>query len=392
VTTSEDLKARVCAAVDARAAELTDVARQIHARPETGHQESFAHDLLTDALERAGVAPERKAYGMDTCFAARVGTAGPTVAVMCEYDALPELGHACGHNVIAAAGLGAGIAAATVAGEAGGRLLVLGCPSEEAPPCGKIELIARGALDGVDAALMVHPAHADLTSMTALAAVILDVHYRGRAAHAAVAPEHGRNALDAAVLGYTAIGALRQHIATDERVHGIFLKAGDAANVVPELAVARWIVRSSTRARLDDLLGRVMACLQGGATAAGCAIEVVQLARVDDVRTNPALIAAYVANMASLGRAVIDPPVGDVITGSTDMGNVSYVAPSIHPLLSLAPTDAKPHEPGFAAAAASPAADRAVLDGAKALAMTIVDFWLDAALRGRARAEFAASP
>ncbi|HUR75219.1 MAG TPA: M20 family metallopeptidase [Sporichthya sp.] len=385
------LKARVRAEVDRRAEQLVEISHQIHARPELGNQEYFAHDLLTDALEGVGLAPERKAYELDTAFAARVGEHGPRVAVLCEYDALPEIGHACGHNVIAAAGLGAGLAAATVAQEMGGRLLVLGCPSEELPPLGKIELMRRGAFDGVAAAVMVHPADADLIAIDALAAMGVQVEYHGRPAHAAAAPEHGRNALDAAVLGYTAVAALRQHIAEDERVHGIFLKAGERANVVPDHVVARWVGRSGTRGRLDLLMPRVISCLEGGATAAGCAIEVIQDGRVDEVRTNRALVNAYVRNMAALGRVVGDPAHGGGTTGSTDFGSVSYLLPAIHPLIALAPPGVKIHEPAFAAAAASEAADRAVIDGAKALAMTIVDYWTDESLRASASAEFGAS-
>ncbi len=390
--TAEDLKARVCAEVDRRAEELIGIARAIHARPELSHEEFFAHDLLTDALERAGLPVERKAYELDTAFAARVGSGGPCVAVLCEYDALPGIGHACGHNVIAAAGLGAGIAVATVAAEVGGRLLVLGTPSEENLPQGKTVLAARGAFADVEAAMMVHPADADMIAMDTLAVVGFDVSYRGRAAHAAAAPEHGRNALDAAVLGYTAIGALRQHIAPDERVHGTFTEVPQKINIVPEHVKARWMIRSGTRKRAELLVPRVLACLEGGAAAAGCEIELTRLGAVEEVRTNPALVGAYVENMARLGRTVGDPAAGGGTVGSTDMGPISYRVPAIHPLIALAPPGVKIHEVEFAAAAASEAADRAVIDGAKAMAMTVLDYWLDAALRRDARAAFEATP
>lgn len=393
MTLSEQLKTRVCAEVDARAEELVGIARQIHARPEVGHQEFFAHDLLTDALERAGLAPERKAYDLPTAFAARAGEAGPLVAVLCDYDALPEIGHACGHNVIAAAGVGAGIAAAAVAAEAGGRVLILGTPSEENLPVGKAMLIDAGAFAGVDAAMMVHPADADMIEMNTLAAAICDAHYRGRPAHAAAAPEHGRNALDAAVFGYTAVAALRQHIAPDERVHGIFTKMPEKANVVPSEVGARWLIRSGTLRRLEELVPRVLACLEAGAVAAGCQVDLVRLAAwgrdaAPEVRTNPQLVDSYVANMAQLGRVVGNPVLGGGTIGSTDMGMVSYLVPSIHPLIAIAPPGVKIHEMEFAAAAASESADRAVLDGAKAMAMTVVDYWLDADLRAQSRAAF----
>lgn len=388
----EDLKARVCAEVDSRVDELTGIARAIHARPELSHEEFFAHDLLTDALERAGLPVERKAFDVATAFAARAGADGPLVAVLCEYDALPEIGHACGHNVIAAAGLGAGLAAATVAAEVGGRLLLLGCPSEENFPLGKKMLAERGAFAGVGAAMMVHPADADMISMDTLAAIAYEVSYHGRAAHAAAAPEHGRNALDAAVFGYTAIGALRQHIAPDERVHGTFVKVPEKVNVVPEHVTARWLLRSGTMRRARELAPRVIACLEAGAAAAGCRVEVTELVAGEEVRTNPVLVASYAANMARLGRTVGDPAAGGGTVGSTDMGLVSYLLPSIHPLIALAPPGVKIHEVEFPAAAGSEAADRAVIDGAKAMAMTVLDFWLDEAMRGDARAAFEAAP
>lgn len=383
-----ELKARVCAEVDAWAEELVSISRAIHAHPEVGHQEFFAHDLLTDALKRGGLTPERSAYGLATAFAARAGNDGPTVAVLCEYDALQDIGHACGHNVIAAAGLGAGLAAATVADEAVGRLLVLGTPCEETAPQGKIVLAERGAFAAVDAAIMVHPADADLWEMDTLASIGLVVTYTGRAAHAAAAPQHGRNALDAAVLGYNAVAALRQHIAPDERIHGVFTEMPQKVNVVPDRVVARWSLRSATLARAQQLEARVVACLESGATAAGCEIHVTNLGATEEVRTNRALTASYVANMAALGRTVGDPAGGGGTVGSTDMGHVSYRMPVIHPLIAVAPPGVKIHEAEFAAAAASEAADQAVIDGAKAMAMTMVDYWTDSSVRVRARSEY----
>ncbi|MDP9005767.1 MAG: M20 family peptidase, partial [Actinomycetota bacterium] len=213
------LKARMCQRVDELTDDLIDVAREIHAHPELAFEERFAHDLLTSILERQGLEVTRGAWDLPTAFDGRAGDDGPTVAICCEYDALPGIGHACGHNVIAAAGLGAGLAAATVAGDAGATVRILGTPAEEGG-AGKVLMAERGALDGVDAAMMVHPAGADLATMDAIAAAMLEVEYHGRAAHAAAAPHEGRNALDAAVLGYVNVAALRQHIRSTERVHG----------------------------------------------------------------------------------------------------------------------------------------------------------------------------
>ncbi|MDP8987782.1 MAG: M20 family peptidase, partial [Actinomycetota bacterium] len=238
------LKERVCDRVDELAPALIAVSHEIHAHPELCYEERFAHELLTSLLEREGLEVARGAYGLDTAFEARSGGEGPTVVVCCEYDALPGIGHACGHNVIAAATAGAGLAAATVADEAGGRVRVLGTPAEEGG-AGKVELAHHGALDGVDAAMMVHPAAADLATMDSLAAAMLEVEYFGEAAHAAAAPHRGRNALDAAVLGYLNVAALRQHIADTERVHGVITKGGDKANIVPDHTAMGWMVRSA---------------------------------------------------------------------------------------------------------------------------------------------------
>src|SRR3954468_1407830 len=264
------LKQQVCDEVDRRADLLLDASHRIHAHPELGFEEHHAHDLLTSVLGDAGLDTERGAFDVPTAFRASAGGGdGPLVAVLCEYDALPDLGHACGHNVIASAGLGAALAAATVVDAAGGRLAVSGPPAEEGGG-GKILMARRGAFEGVDAALMVHPADADLLAMSTIAIQQLVVQYEGKSAHAAAFPWEGRNALDAAVLGYVNVAALRQHMEPTERIHGIFTKAGDRPNIVPREAAAHWYVRSPTMASLEVLKGRVLTCLEAGATAAGC--------------------------------------------------------------------------------------------------------------------------
>src|SRR5437764_5962180 len=230
-------KDRLVTEVDRHAEGLLDASHRIHEHPELLFEERFAAELLCDMLEGAGLEVERGAFGLETAFAARAGSDGPTVAVLCEYDALPGIGHACGHNIIATAGLGAALAAAAIVDECGGRLVVLGTPAEEGGG-GKILMAERGALDGIDAAMMVHPAGADLVEMDCIAIATFEVDYHGTAAHAAAFPWQGRNALDAAVLGYNAIAALRQHIQPTERIHGIFTKAGDKPNIVPDSAQA----------------------------------------------------------------------------------------------------------------------------------------------------------
>jgi amidohydrolase len=383
------LLARARERVDALAGELVDTSRAIHAHPELGFEEHHAHDLLTAALERHGLDVTRGAYGLDTAFEATAGAEGPVVVVCCEYDALPGIGHACGHNVIAAAGLGAGLAAAALADEAGGRVRVLGTPAEEGGG-GKILMADAGAFEGVDAALMVHPAGSDLRWMDTLAATSFAATFSGLAAHAAAFPERGRNALDAAVLGYVNVAALRQHIATSERVHGIFTRGGDKTNIVPELAEMDWMVRSGRVEDLDALVERVHACLAAGAAAAGCTWEHrVTMRTYADMVDNPVLLDRFAAHAEALGRPLADPrATGAAVTGSTDMGNVSHLVPSIHPVLKVSPPDVSIHSAAFTGHAGGPGGDAAAVDGARALAATVVDLWADPALLPDARAAF----
>ncbi len=374
-------RAQVVAAVDERAGLLVDISHRIHQRPELLFEERFAADLLASTLEGEGFVVERGAHGLETAFVGHPSDdggpdAGPRIAVLCEYDALPGIGHGCGHNVIAAAGLGAALAAATVVAAAGGRLDVIGTPAEEGGG-GKVVLGDRGAFDGVDAALAIHPAGVDLIQPQVIAIATYEIEYFGRSAHAAAAPEQGRNALDAAVLGYNAVAALRQHMASTDRVHGVFLKAGEKPNIVPDHTVAQWFVRSATAASLHGLKERVLACLAGGAAAAGCTMEVRQpWPEYTDLRSNRPLELLYAANSARLGRPVADPSPATRLMVSTDMGNVSYRVPTIHPIVKISPSDVGLHSAEFASWAASPEGDRGVLDAAKAMAMTVVELWL----------------
>lgn len=365
---------------------LVALAHDLAADPETSFAEHHAHARLVGLLEHAGLEVEPHAYGIDTAFVARAGSgSGPTVAILCEYDALPGVGHACGHNVIAAIGAGAGIAAAGVVEACGGRLVVLGTPAEEGGG-GKVDLLDAGAFDDIDVALMVHPADADLTRMDTIAVAQFVVRYEGRAAHAAAAPDQGRNALDAAVLGYLNVAALRQHIADDERIHGIFTEAGDAANVVPAHTEAEWFVRSPTLESLKPLCERVHTCLRAGAEAAGCAITITPEGHpYAEMVDNPVLVDRYVALAAATGREVRPPDGTTRVVGSTDMGNVSQSIPSIHPMIRVAPQGVAIHTTAFADAAVSADADRAVVDGAKILAALATQLWTDAALDAEVR-------
>jgi len=387
------VKERLVAEIDKRAEMLIDASHQIHANPELCYEERFAHDLLTSILETEKIDVERHAFDLETAFIARAGEGdGPTIAVLCEYDALPGIGHACGHNIIGSAGLGAGIAAATLASELGCKVVVLGTPAEEGGG-GKELLIQRGALEGVDAAMMVHPAGADLARMDVIAIHQMKVQYHGQAAHAAAFPHKGRNALDAAVLGYMNVAALRQHIKPNERIHGIFTHGGDKPNIVPRYTEAEWYVRSPTLKTLDKLKPRVVACLEAGAHASGCEMEIEwQDPAYADMVDNRAMLDLYIANAKTTGRTLIESTEGGPqVVGSTDMGNVSYVVPSIHPMIKVAPSHLSIHTPEFAEYTASADGDNAVIDGAKTMAMTVADLWLSPDALAATRAAFEAA-
>ncbi len=383
-------KKQACASIDALAEVLINASHEIHANPELNFKEHHAHDLLTSVLESNGLETQRAAYGLDTAFEARAGSQGPVIAVLCEYDALPDIGHACGHNIIATAGLGAGLVLAPLAEQLGGQLRVLGSPAEEGGG-GKVLMLQRGAFVDVNAAMMVHPAGSEVERITSLAIEQLEVRYTGKASHAAAAPEKGINALDGAVLGYNNIAALRQHIAPDERIHGIFTDGPAKANIVPHHAGANWYMRSPTRAGLAALKDRVVRCLEAGALAAGCTMEYTWVERpYDDVIDSRPLLEAYIANAQSLGRDP-RPESETAIVGSTDMGNVSYAVPSIHPMIKVAPEETAIHTVDFEQCAGGPQGDQGVIDGAKAMAMTVIDCWTKPEILADAETAFLAA-
>jgi amidohydrolase len=371
----DELKTTACNLIDKNAEVLISVSHEIHDHPEQNYEEVFASELLTRTANGLGVPVELGAFDCATGFSGDVGN-GPTVCIMSEYDALPEIGHGCGHNVIAAAGLGAAIALASIAKNSGGRVRYMGTPAEEGGG-GKILMARNGALSGVDLAMMVHPADADLATIDAIALQQLLVEYSGQESHAAAAPHMGRNALDAAVLGYMAVATLRQHIMPTERVHGIFLKSGEKPNIVPSEASTEWYVRSDNVSSLAALKPRVLAALESGAHACGCSVSHEWIgAAYADMVTNNTMGTMYAHNALRLGRTVTDPRNGGHrVVGSTDMGNVSHLVPSIHPMIASAPSGTSIHTKQFAQFARSPMADKAVLDGAKAMAMTAIDYW-----------------
>jgi amidohydrolase len=385
-----DLKRRVCSAVDSMRSELLAISHAIHAEPELAFEEHAAAATLIAAIRSAGLEVEAGAYGLETAFSAQFGAGDAgCVALLAEYDALPMIGHACGHNIIATSGVGAGLALHEICDHLPGSIRMLGTPAEERGG-GKELMARRGALDGVDAALMIHPASINLVTMPSLACAEVTVRYGGKAAHAAAAPAEGINALDALVTAYQAIAALRQHIRVDERIHGIITDGGQAPNIVPQSAAGRFYVRSSDADQLATLKARVEGCFRAGAEATGATLDVIW-AGVDylDLRYNAPLADSFRENAEGLGREFV--PLDKLpasMAGSTDMGNVSYRVPSIHPMLQSAPPGCNIHNAEFADHAGAPIGDEAAIDGAKALAMTAIDFLCDPDLRARAKASF----
>lgn len=387
------LKQEVCAAIDDMRAELLALSHAIHANPELAFEERAAAAYLGDALGRAGLEVSTGVYGLETAFETEFGDAGEAcVALLAEYDALPEIGHACGHNLIATASVGAGMALAGLAETLPGRIRVIGTPAEERGG-GKELMARRGAFEGVDAALMIHPSSLNLVNMPCVCMSEVDVTYHGRAAHAAAMPDRGINALDALVIAYQGIAALRQHIRPTERLHGIITNGGQAPNIVPETAAGRFYVRAATATELAELKPRVEGCFRAGAAATGCDLELAW-SPVDylDIRYNAPLAESFQANAEFLGREFFPYdklPAG--LQGSTDMGNISQQVPSIHPMLAAAPPHCTIHNPEFEKWAGSEMGDAAAIDGAKALAMTAIDFVCDADLRRRTRDWFDAA-
>lgn len=386
----DQIKQRVCAAADAQRDQLLRLSHLIHANPETAFHEVQASGWLTDYLEARGFTVTRGAYELPTAFVARRGGGTPVVAFMAEYDALPGIGHGCGHNIIAAAGCGAGVALAAVIEQTGGSVVVFGTPAEEGGGA-KVTMVRRGALAGIDVAMMIHPsAVREVDGGPVIARATFEVAFFGRAAHAASSPEEGINALDALVIGYTGVAALRQHIPLTSRIHGIITDGGKAPNIVPDYAAGRFYVRARTERDLEALKERVLNCFRAGAQATGARVEFTWVnEQTSELWTNEALASAYRANAARLGRAVENGREAPArATGSTDMGNVSKVVPAIHPMIAIAERPIPGHSIEMTEAAAGPLGDQAVIDGAKALAMTGIDVLLRPDVLESARRDF----
>ena len=381
-----DTKDASRAAVDAARDDLTALSRRIHANPELGYEEEQASGWLEETLDAAGFVVEPGLCGLPTAFRATKGS-GPLHVVVCaEYDALPGIGHACGHNVIAASAVGAGIGAGAVADDAGLTVTVMGTPAEEVLRSGgKIRLLKGGAFDGVHAAMMTHPAPWDVAVWPIVAASFFEVHYEGKAAHASGFPEQGINAADALTIAQTAIGLLRQHIRSTDRVHGIVTHGGDAFNIIPAHSSADYAVRAIRLDDLTEVYEKVMRCFEAGALATGARLSIIGGDRpFAHLNHDLEMASAYQRNAEGLGRRFPAPGESSPATPvSTDMGNVSLALPSIHPAIGIESLPAVNHQPEFTAACATPAADQALYDGAVAMAWTMLDMAETPVLRER---------
>jgi len=353
--------------------DLRDLSRWMYENPELGYEEYEASARLSTFLGDHGFDVTYPSHGLDTAFEATVGNAGPRVVICCEYDALPKVGHACGHNVIATSAVGAGVALAPLADELGIRVTVLGTPAEEGGG-GKVELIDAGAFEDAAASMMVHPGPYDELDPSFQACQHYDVEFFGKDSHAAFAPEEGINALDAFVQAYVNISTLRQAMVDDDRIHCKVTRGGDAVNVVPSYTKSEWLIRSGSVERLAELVPKVKACFEAAAIATGCRFEWSPASHpYDNMRNNRVMTGLYAANSEVLGRPM---PTQDEIGrsgGSSDMGNVSQVVPSIHPMLGMDCGDAVNHQPEFADATVESGGEAALRDGALGMAWTIID-------------------
>jgi len=385
--TTAELKAEVSRQVEQQRQKLIELSLKIHATPELAFKEEKASNWLTSYLAENGFQAERGIGGFPTAFKASYGTNRPVIALLAEYDALPEMGHACGHNIIAASAVGAAVASRCIVDNCDGTVVVFGTPAEELFG-GKALMVEAGVFDGVDVAMIIHPGVRNAAITESLACIELDVQFFGKAAHAAAYPERGINALEAMVLAFNAVNSLRQHIKDRARIHGIITYGGEAANVVPAYSAARFLVRAHDNAYLDELKQKVLKCFEGASVATGARFEYRWGGAVyAPMKNNLVLARLFAQNLESLGRKV-EPFESRFGFGSTDTGNVSRVMPAIHPSVAIVSPNVQLHSSDFALAAASESGHEGMLDGAKALAMTVVDLLSEPQSLARVQDEF----
>jgi amidohydrolase len=365
---------------------LVELSHRIHAHPELGFEEEKASLWLEEILEAAGMKVQAGACDLPTAFIARAGSGPLHIAICAEYDALPGVGHACGHNLIAAMAAGAGIALSRVADETGLTVSVIGTPAEEVGDAsGKILLLERGGFRDVHAAMMVHPAPFEVAKMRIIAASMFEVKYTGKEAHASAFPEAGINAADALTVAQVSLGLLRQHIRQTDRIHGITTHGGEAPNIIPAHTSARYIIRAENLQELAELRPKVLHCFEAGALATGAQLEVIGGQKpYAEMHEDSELSAIYERNARAIGRNFAElSPMLSRVAASTDMGNVSLAIPSIHPMIGLDCFPVGNHQPEFTAFCATPKADQAIYDGALAMAWTAIDAAQSEAVRTR---------
>lgn len=382
-----EAKQMVIAEIDALQESLWGISTKLYENPEVAFEEYQSSRLLAEFLEQAGFDVVRSLGGLDTAFQAtrNGGGAGPTIAFLAEYDALPELGHACGHNLIAAASVGAGLAVLPILENLQGQIRVIGTPAEEGGG-GKRILVEAGVFDEVGAAMMFHPATKNMVLRGSLASLRLNIEFFGKTAHAAACPQEGINALDAMILTFNNINTFRHYMQPKDRVAGIIRKGGDVANVIPEYTSAEFSVRGKTEARRGEVLAKVLACAEAAAQATGCELKYEVLPGYAEMVPNRTIGKLYTKNSNQIGREMI-PPMPNEPMGSTDMGNVSRVVPAIHPYLAAAPENVAGHTVEFRETCMTSTGKAAMLDAAKSLAMTAVDFLYQPSLLEQARSE-----
>ncbi len=385
-----DVSTRVLRAIDAERDALVQLSLAIHADPEIGYREHNASRRLSEFLAARGFQVERGYCGVETAYRADMGGAsGPTVAILAEYDALPDIGHACGHNLIAMMGTAAAIGVGAVMDELPAKVAAIGTPAEEGGG-GKVALVRAGAFEGIDAAMMVHPSSRTLAGRTSLASNRVDLEFVGRAAHAAAQPDRGINALDGVLQTFSNVNAMRQQLRPDARVHGIISSGGSAANIIPDYAMAKFSVRALDRRYQQEVLRRFIACAEGAAMATGTklTVSIPENSGYENMVPSTPLARRWAEHMEELG---VPAPIAseDERMGSTDMGNVSQVIPAVHPYIAIAQEGTPGHSTAFRDAAATPEAHESALRAAKAMALLAVDLLRDPRLLAEARAEFA---
>ena len=395
--TAAELKQAARAAVEEIAPELIGLSDWMYANPELGLQEVKAAERLTALLEHHGAKVERGIAGLPTAFRAQVtpSTERPTIAIIAEYDALPEVGHGCGHNIIATSAIGAGLALRSVAGSLPGSVVVLGCPAEESAvpnAGGKIYLVESGFFDEIDAAIMIHPMNENrIGSGSSLVARGVQFEFFGKPAHAAAAPHDGVNALDAVIQMFNGVSALRQQLRPSVRVHGVITNGGGAPNVIPPYTSARFRVRATTPGEAEEVLQKVVRCAEAGALAAGARLEWREYIKPYlNMIPNHTIGEAFGDNLRSLGLDVQESPTSDG-AGSTDFGNVSHRVPAVEAYLKICGPEAGWHSKEVAVATTTDEGHDAIVNGAAGLAMTAIDLLTSASLLENARTEFEAS-